>query len=456
MARMTNAPETEAVVSKPERHGGSGEGFLASGAGLISIKLLNAFLGFATVVVFARLMPPDSYGIYLLVLTVAQFLALPLQMGIPILLVREIAVAEAQSRPAIVMGIRAWTRQVVLISTLVVGTFVIGSYALIIAAGWPILNDFSWPLVLLIVALMPVIAEMKRVMGILNGYRKPAQSRLPDGVIRPVLLLLVGGLGLWANWFSATGLLVVYLVSALLAALGGWALVRRVEASKPRYTGSAEFNTAHWWGSLGPLTIFAAASTIKTYSDVLMLGAMDTPEVVAFYRVASQLAGLALLVQVAVGAVLGPHMAALNGSADYDRMQRLAVYGSRIAFGATILFTGLLLLLGRGGFVFLLGDEYAPVFTLAVFLSVGMAASAAFGGTTLLLNMTGREKSSASYAITTAIGNIALNVLLIPFFGAFGAAFATVLTIVIMQALAWRRLVKDVGIRTDTFASLRS
>jgi O-antigen/teichoic acid export membrane protein len=58
--------------------------------------------------------------------------------------------------------------------------------------------------------------------------------------------------------------------------------------------------------------------------------------------------------------------------------------------------------------------------------------------------------------VSTAIGNIALNLLFIPFFGALGAAFATILTNVIMQVLSWRRLVRDLGMRTDAFAGIHS
>ena len=187
-----------------------------------------------------------------------------------------------------------------------------------------------------------------------------------------------------------------------------------------------------------------------------MLGIMDTTEGVAFYRVASQIAGLGLLAQLAVNVVIAPHTAALNATEEHDRMQALAVRGSRIALGLAILFTCLLLLMGRGGFVLLLGEDYAPVYALVVLLSFGIVANAVFGGTTTMLNMTGREKSSSNYAISTAIVNIGLNLVLIPVYGVHGAAFATILTNVIMQVLSWRRLKIDLGIRTDAFGRIRS
>lgn len=425
-------------------------GMLASGAGLVLIKFVNAGLGIATVTLFARFLPPGEYGIYVLALTISQFLALPLQMGIPVLLTREIAIAQSEGRPEVIKGLRQWTRRLLLLGTLGLGTLVIGVYTVVIAAGWPILKEFSWPIVLLIVGLIPVIAEMKRVMGILNGYRRPAQSRLPDGVVRPVLLVLVGAFGLSAGWFGQIELLAVYLSSALCAAAFGWFLVGRVQGKS--YQGPAEMRSAEWRAALGPLTIFAAASTIKTYSDILMLGIMDSPESVAFYRVATQIAGVALLVQTAVNAILSPRMAALHSQGRTDRMQALAVRSSRLVLGGATAFGLGSVVVGAPGYTLLLGEEYAPVYNLTLLMIFGMGVSGCFGGTIMMLNMTRREKSTARYAGGTAIGNIVLNLGLIPFLGALGAALATVITMIAMQFLAWRQIRRDLGIRTDAFA----
>lgn len=446
---MMRAPFQANVSAERPRFGRS---LLAAGAGLVGIRLLNAGLGLATVVVFTRLLSPDDYGLYVLVLTVAQFLALPLQMGVPVLLTREIAVARERGDPAALVGVRRWTRRVVSRGGVILGSIVVGFYAFVVAAGLPILQSFSWPLVLLIVALLPAIAEMKRVMGQLNGYRKAVQSQVPDGVIRPTLVLVLGGVGLWAGWIFTTGLLAVYLASAALAALGGWAMLRRAEAADPRYDGPAEIRNSEWWRALIPLTFFAAAGTIKNYSDVLMLGAMADTDVVAFYRVASQIAALGLFAQVAVNAVLSPRVAASFASDSGGRVQYLAVRGSRIAFAASLGFLAGLAGFGEIGFSWLIGPSYLPVYSLVVVLAIGTVLNAMFGGTMMLLHMTNREKNSANYAIFSALMNITLNLVLIPLMGAMGAALATVMATLAMQILAWRRLRIDLGLRTDAFA----
>jgi O-antigen/teichoic acid export membrane protein len=315
------------------------------------------------------------------------------------------------------------------------------------------LQEASWPLVLVTAALVPVIAQMKKLMGLLAGFRKPAQSRVPDGLVRPGLLLCVGAAGLTVGLLDETGLLAVYLAAALCAALVGQLLVRRADPLP--HPGEAEYHSADWWRSLGPLTLFVAAGTINTYADILMIGAMESSASVAHYRIASQIAGISLLVQVAVNAVIGPRIAAFNVADDYDRMQGMAVRGCRLAFGATLLFSGLLYTLGVDGFVALLGPEYAPVYPLAVALAFGTAVQTFFGGATWILNMTRREKSSATYALISAGGNILLNLALIPILGAFGAVIATVITNLLMQGLAWNRIRRDLDIRSDAFARVR-
>ncbi len=70
--------------------------------------------------------------------------------------------------------------------------------------------------------------------------------------------------------------------------------------------------------------------------------------------------------------------------------------------------------------------------------------------------MTRREKSSATYALISAGGNILLNLVLIPILGVVGAVISTVLTNLLMQGLAWNRIRHDLGIRSDAFARARA
>lgn len=451
---MTKAPKIEPSQTDAAGNGGNTKRELfSSGVGVLLIKVANAGLGLVTIVLFARLMPPDEYGFYMFVLTVSQFLALPLQMGLPVLVTREIATAIEERRAGLIEGLLIWSRGLIVNGALIIGLSIIFLYSFIAYMDWGILQGSSWSVVVLIVLLVPAIAEMKRVMGILNGYRLAAQSRLPDGIVRPSVLIVIGATGLWLGWFGATGLLSVYLVAALVAMFFGWFLVHRTHQGAALERGQpVEYKRDAWRKSLWPLTFFAAAAMIKMYSDVLMLGILDSQASVAFYKIAAQISGLSLMAQLVVNIVLGPRLAALNSRKEPKEMQSLAVWGSRLAFAAAFTFLLCLCALGEGGFAWLLGSDYAPVYGLTMCLTVGMALSAVFGGTTMMLNMARREKYSAKYASITAAINIILNLVLIPGFGALGAAIATVISMLCMQILCWGRLLSELGIRTDAFA----
>lgn len=421
----------------------------ASGAGLFAVRIINAVLGLATVTVFARNLPPSDYGLYTLALTIAQFLSLPLHMGIPTLLTREIAIAVKQGEPNVVRGLQLWSRRMIAWGSLILGVTIVAIYALVLWAAWPVLEDFTWPLVLTIAALIPVLAAIKRVLGILSGFKRVAQSRIADGLVRPSLLLAAGSFGLIVLNFSVTGLLLTYLVAALSAVVFGEWLIRRAWPSRI----APVFQSEQWQKSLVPLTVFTAAGAIKTYSDVLMIGMLSTTEQVALYRVAYQISGVAMMVQVMVNAVLGPRVASLHATGNDAAVARLAVFGSRLAFGANFAYAFIILLVGEAGFSALFGPDYAGSYRLTTWLAFGFALNAFFGGTVLVLNMTRREGLSARYSTITAIANIVLNAALIPFFGAAGAVVATIATTLLMQSMAWNRVRKGIGLRTDALGT---
>lgn len=221
-------------------------------------------------------------------------------MGLPTLLTCEIAIALEQRRFGIVKGIQIWARQLIAKAGIAFGFLIAALYGLILFADLPIFTQFNW---ISIILLIPTIAEMKRTMGVLSGFKKVAQSRMQDGLIRSAILLGIGWIGLSFWEFSEQELLITYLGAVVLAVFFGVWLVRKLDHTWPAET-APTYDQAAWWRSLGPLTLFVAAGTIKTHSDVLMLGALTSAEAVAYYRVAMQIAGVAMLVQVTVNAFL--------------------------------------------------------------------------------------------------------------------------------------------------------
>jgi O-antigen/teichoic acid export membrane protein len=176
---------------------------LTAGAGSIALRILYAFLGLALGVVLARAMRPDGYGLYTFALSTITLLAIPAQVGLPALLVREVAKYHLNSNWGLFRGILLRANQAV---------FAISGLIVVIAATalW-LLGDrltseevytFNWSLVLLIlIALGDVRA------AVLRGLRKVVQGQLPEQALVPgFLLTLALAAGMFGSISAATAM----------------------------------------------------------------------------------------------------------------------------------------------------------------------------------------------------------------------------------------------------------
>ena len=79
----------------------SGDGLRAriirASSAAVALKIMNAMLGFATTMVLARTLGPDSFGVYTFALAVVMVVGLPAKAGVPQLVTRETAKAQASA-----------------------------------------------------------------------------------------------------------------------------------------------------------------------------------------------------------------------------------------------------------------------------------------------------------------------------------------------------------------------
>jgi O-antigen/teichoic acid export membrane protein len=87
---------------------------LKGGLGSIVIKVSNTLLGFLTTLVLARLLGASNYGAYSFALTIILFLTLPVQMGLPQLITREIAKMQALQHWGLMREIWQWSKHFII------------------------------------------------------------------------------------------------------------------------------------------------------------------------------------------------------------------------------------------------------------------------------------------------------------------------------------------------------
>jgi O-antigen/teichoic acid export membrane protein len=189
---------------------------------------------------------------------------------------------------------------------------------------------------------------------------------------------------------------------------------------------------------------------VMTWTDTLMLGYFLEPEIIGAYRVAFKIGSLITFAQFAVNASLGPRISELwakNSKAELQKeVWQVAQVNALLGVPAFLL----IMVLAPWLLSFFSADfaQYAPVLRI---LAVGQMVNALCGPVMYLLNMTGHEQSARRTMTLAALANALGNLVLIPWLGIEGSAWATTGSMVFWNAWALVAVYRKTGIRTLIF-----
>lgn len=408
------------------RSGGLYARLIRGGLGSFGIQALTIFVALALSIVLARALGAKGYGTYAYAYAVMGLLIVVAEAGVPTLLMREVAAAHGQQRWGLLRGAltRAW--QFVLLasaSVSVVGLLVIWVMADRLSAT----QFFTTELMLLV---LPLVALTKAIAGAMRGIHRVVVGQALEMLLRPLLVLVAGGLlfllapALRQPQYAMAAQLgaaaVVFLVSGRL-------LSRYLPAASRREP--AEYHSRRWLKSALPFTLIGGAAIINNQADIMMLGFFRNAADVGTYRVAAQGATLAAFGLRAVSAVVAPHLAQLYARKEMEKLQRMVTVGARVALFAALPVAFAFVFAGGSIVSWVFGAEFAASQLPLSILAVGQLIVAPLGLSGPLVSMSGFENVVFKAIWLSALGNILLNLFLIPVFGVAGAAASTAITV---------------------------
>jgi len=176
-----------------------------------------------------------------------------------------------------------------------------------------------------------------------------------------------------------------------------------------------------------PLMLSAASAVIYLKIDILFLSNMAGKEVTGIYSVAARLSEVWYVLPAALALAAFPEMVKLREKSQkrflkrmQDALDAFAIFGTMVAF-SSLFWAGPLV-------AFLFGEPYAaavPVLQLYVWAGIVFATRSLIQKWLLAEDF---FWGSAIINLTGAVLNVVLNLILIPQYGAEGAAIATVLS----------------------------
>lgn len=375
-----------------------------------------------------RMMAPEDYGIYAVILSVMMILALPFSGGFPIFLIRHGTSALATDRLDLFRGLIQKAFLWVFVGGLTVAAvtyFVVPiftpDYAILYQIG---LGLIVFPPLLLLSG--SILRSLKHVLW----------GRFPEFFIQPALfaaLLLL---------FFMSDVETLHPDNVLGLHIGSYAIALSLSICllffflpKNFWKTSAACETKKWIKSATPLMIAVGLVVVNSNIDIVMVGALEGDAEAGQYRVSSRLAGFVLFFLLAANNAIGPIISSMHAKGEKEELQNKLTAISRLTLLCTLPVAVLLWIWPDEILTLLFGSAFAVGSLALIILVLANFFSVSMGQVGHVMSLVGQEKYTAYAALIAVVINITLNIILIPLYGINGAAIATGCSIVCWNAI---------------------
>ena len=207
---------------------------------------------------------------------------------------------------------------------------------------------------------------------------------------------------------------------------------QRLDAEIPK--GPRQYEFTFWVKSSLPLLIMYASELVLQNADVLVLSAHLPPQAIGMYFAAAKTMALVMFVHYAVGSAVAKDFALLHARGDKAALKAYARDAVNWTFWPSLAAAVLILALGKP-LLWLFSPSFTDAYPVMLVLVAGFLFRASVGPAEFVLNALGEQKRCATVAVTAAVLDVILNLLLIPMFGMMGAALATAVSIAFASVL---------------------
>lgn len=419
---------------------------LSSGLAVGLVRLAGAGLGLGVTMLLGRHLGPDGLGAYGYALIVLSLLAVPVSNGWSTVLLRQLSGALHTQHWADAKGLMLRGAQLAAALSLGLALLAVLLQALL-GTLLPVQIDPWLCVPLALVLFFDQLSALRQ--STLRGLGLPVWGQLPEMLLRPALII-----GLF--WLASRALgdapalrhafWALAAASCVAALVGGGVL--RAKAPTGLQQVLPVFHSRVWLKAAGVLSGNSFLLILNASVDVLLLGALGSLQQVGVYRVATQVALFSGFAYTALNMLATQKFAFFKAKGDTAAMRATAVFMARLALLGAVPLPVIFWAFGEPLLERLFGAAFVPALGPMALLFVGQIVNAAVGMASALLIMSGKESRVLHFTLLAVALNAALSWLLIPLWGAMGAATANLCATSAWNIGIWIYLRSSLG--TDT------
>jgi|GEM_PF-1933561 len=251
------------------------------------------------------------------------------------------------------------------------------------------------------------------------------------------------------NSMRADAAVLMNLLCSLLVALY---MMRRVKKDlAPKYNQSEPvYETGLWLKTTAIFFIMNLLMLLIKQADILFVSHYFGHGSAGIYSAAVKISALIPFGLSIVDYVYTPRISSLYAKNDSVKLQQYISHAAKIIILITVPLSVLLIVSGKY-LLMIFGGEFQSSYLPLVVLIVGQFINALTGMVGALMAMTGNQNTFLLVYILASAIDIVLNLLLVPRFGATGAAIASSTSIIMLNVCMYVLVWKKLGIKASVF-----
>jgi O-antigen/teichoic acid export membrane protein len=280
---------------------------------------------------------------------------------------------------------------------------------------------------------IPFFTVMSMALWATQGFQTVKYQTYVQDVLRPLVNLALIGV-FYLLGVQILGAVAAYILSMFFGTILALYYLRRIYPGLLNRRIKPEFESRALFEASAPMTVTSFTQQINSWLALLVLGVFEPVRSVGIYNVGFRTAALSTLVLFAFSGIFSPMVSSLYRRGLSRELAYLYKDVSRWAFTGALAFFLLTTLLGPD--IMLVFDaEFVPGWPVIVIIAAAQLFSSSVGPTTRALAMTGHQRTVMYATLGSAAAAAALNLLLVPAFGIFGAAVATAAAMVLVNVV---------------------
>ena len=393
----------------------------------------------------ARLLTPEEYGAYFLILSLVAGASMFALMGLNHAIVRLVAESlglnqQGRARSAIIHS---------MLLVAVGGLFVMsilgfggGEWLAISLLNSPLIAGAMGLILIWIVALAYQVLSAE----IFRGYHDIRLASVFGGLLSALLTAMVFTFLLIWQGHSNLEQTITFAIGATIVSvlIAGVCVFRKIGHLESWNKFAIKDVLQVSMPLLAPnITMF-----ILAHADIWILGAFRPQATVAVYGSASRLMQLVPLPLLIVNAVLLPIIAEMHAQSKKVALQETLQATATMAMIPAAVMFALFVFFGRPLLGIIYGDFYRDGYVILIVLGVGQLAYAWTGSCGYTLMMTGQQRLMMYISLVAGLIVLGLGILLVGPYGASGIATATAIGLVAQAIAMWLGVRWTIGIWT--------